>query len=85
MTVTKRYCIRTAAIVGMLTSAVVLPAVVFAHNVSKRDGAFVQANPGTAIAPLLYLQNRDDKETALKTMDPDVISSRPKVPNQVIH
>src|SRR5690349_10149581 len=26
-----------------------------AHNVSKRDAAFVQANTGTAIGPFLYL------------------------------
>src|SRR6187455_1149298 len=32
-----------------------LPALVDAHNVSKRDAAFVQSNTGSAIAPFLYL------------------------------
>lgn len=33
----------------------VLPAVAFAHNVSKRDAAYVQSNAGAAIGPFLYL------------------------------
>jgi len=33
----------------------VLPAVASAHNVSKRDAAYVQSNTGTAIGPFLYL------------------------------
>jgi hypothetical protein len=32
-----------------------LPALVDAHNVSKRDAAFVQSNTGSAIGPFLYL------------------------------
>jgi hypothetical protein len=33
----------------------VSPAIVFAHNVSKRDAAYVQSNTGAAIGPFLYL------------------------------
>ena len=33
----------------------VLPAVASAHNVSKRDAAYVQSNTGAAIGPFLYL------------------------------
>src|ERR1700757_1965058 len=32
-----------------------VPAIAFAHNVSKRDAAFVQTNTGPAIAPFMYL------------------------------
>jgi len=32
-----------------------LPVIANAHNVSKRDAAFVQSNSGTAIAPFMYL------------------------------
>jgi hypothetical protein len=32
-----------------------LPALALAHNVSKRDAAFVQSNSGAAIAPFVYL------------------------------
>ncbi len=32
-----------------------LPAIAFAHNVSKRDASFVQSNQGTAIAAFAYL------------------------------
>src|SRR5215813_10708527 len=41
----------------VVLSAVVLlwPNLLSAHNVSKRDGAFVQANKGAAIAPFMYL------------------------------
>jgi hypothetical protein len=35
--------------------AVVWPAIAAAHNVSKRDAAFVQSNKGTAIGPFMYL------------------------------
>jgi hypothetical protein len=34
---------------------VVLPAAASAHNVSKRDAAYVQSNTGAAIGPFLYL------------------------------
>jgi hypothetical protein len=41
---------------AVIAGAVMLwPGVATAHNVSKRDGAFVQANKGAAIAPFLYL------------------------------
>src|SRR5437868_15340401 len=33
----------------------VLPVGALAHNVSKRDATFVQANTGAAVAPLMYL------------------------------
>ena len=39
----------------LLVFAFVLPADVFAHNVSKRDAAFVVANQGRAVAVFLYL------------------------------
>jgi len=42
-----------AAAVAALT--LLLPADAFAHNVSKRDAAFVVANQGRAIAAFLYL------------------------------
>ena len=45
-------------IVGLLAVALlalVLPPDVFAHNVSKRDAAFVVSNQGAAIVPFLYL------------------------------
>jgi len=39
----------------MLAAAILVPISASAHNVSKRDAAFVQANTGTAIGPFLYL------------------------------
>jgi HupE / UreJ protein len=45
-------------IVGVVVASLVLalwPAAAMAHNVSKRDATFVQANKGTAIGPFLYL------------------------------
>jgi hypothetical protein len=54
MVLSKQYCrIRIAAIVVLLT--ILCPTIVWAHNVSKRDATFVQANTGAAIAPFLYL------------------------------
>jgi hypothetical protein len=41
--------------VVMLVAAVLLPAVATAHNVSKNDAKFVQANQSRAIAPFMYL------------------------------
>ena len=38
-----------------LILVIVLPVGALAHNVSKRDATFVQANTGAAIAPFLYL------------------------------
>ena len=49
--ITRALGISAAAII----LALLLPADAFAHNVSKRDAAFVVANTGRAIAPFLYL------------------------------
>ena len=35
--------------------ALLWPSIASAHNVSKRDGAFVEANKGAAVAPFMYL------------------------------
>ena len=43
------------AVAAMAVIAVLLPASVSAHNVSKRDAAFVESNQGAAIAPFVYL------------------------------
>jgi len=40
---------------GLLTAALLLPALTSAHNVSKNDAKFVQANQGRAIGPFMYL------------------------------
>jgi len=40
---------------GMIVLFLLLPAVAGAHNVSKGDAKFVQANQGAAIAPFMYL------------------------------
>ncbi len=40
---------------ALVVSAFLLPEVVSAHNVSKRDASFVVANSGRAIVPFLYL------------------------------
>src|SRR5689334_3628716 len=43
-------------LLGLIAAATLLwPGLASAHNVSKRDGAFVQANKGAAIAPFIYL------------------------------
>src|SRR5215475_1015989 len=42
-------------IIGILAVGSAFSTVASAHNVSKRDATFVQANNGTAIAPFLYL------------------------------
>ena len=44
-----------AVIVAVVVLALLLPADAFAHNVSKRDAAFVVANQGRAVAAFLYL------------------------------
>src|SRR5213595_2491483 len=44
-----------AAAAMLLLVALVWPTVADAHNVSKRDAAFVQSNKGAAIAPFMYL------------------------------
>jgi hypothetical protein len=42
-------------IIVALVIAMMLPTIVFGHNVSKRDATFVQSNHGAAVAPFLYL------------------------------
>lgn len=44
-----------SAVIALLAIAILLPTLASAHNVSKRDATFVQANSGTAVAPFLYL------------------------------
>jgi hypothetical protein len=46
---------RVANSLIVLVIVVGLPALALAHNVSKRDAAFVQSNSGAAIAPFVYL------------------------------
>ena len=50
----KRYSL-VAALAALVVLALVFPDVAFAHNVSKRDAAFVVSNQGQAIGPFLYL------------------------------
>jgi len=42
-------------ILAVLAILILLPGIASAHNVSKRDATFVQANKGAAVAPFLYL------------------------------
>src|SRR5262245_25594508 len=51
--VTKRS--RVVEIIAVLAIILIAPAIASAHNVSKRDATFVQANEGAAIAPFMYL------------------------------
>src|SRR5215467_14633042 len=44
--------VRIIVLSGML---LVSPAIVSAHNVSKRDAAYVKSNTGAAVGPFLYL------------------------------
>src|SRR5712692_3562232 len=53
MTFNKRRAL--IAIAALVAFALLLPPSVLAHNVSKRDAAFVQSNQGAAIVPFLYL------------------------------
>lgn len=46
---------RIIGIVFVLLALVLGPSAAMAHNVSKRDASFVQANSGRAIGPFLYL------------------------------
>src|SRR3989454_8098382 len=48
----KRTITRIAVLLAMV---ILLPTLATAHNVSKRDATFVQANTGAAVAPFLYL------------------------------
>jgi hypothetical protein len=50
----KRHCF-VAALTTIVVLALFLPPDALAHNVSKRDAAFVVANQGRAIAAFLYL------------------------------
>ena len=54
MTVNKRRA-RVAIAATVVAFALLSPPTILAHNVSKRDAAFVQSNQGAAIAPFLYL------------------------------
>jgi HupE / UreJ protein len=47
--------VAASLIVALILFALVFPGAAFAHNVSKRDASFVQANHGAAIGPFLYL------------------------------
>ena len=51
---TMRYGLRIT-VLAVLAIVLVLPSIASAHNVSKRDATFVQANKGAAVAPFLYL------------------------------
>src|ERR1700741_4289852 len=49
---------KTVLVIALTVAATVAlfwPRSASAHNVSKRDGAFVQANKGAAVAPFMYL------------------------------
>src|SRR5438093_14060 len=46
---------RAIQILGLLAIMLIVPAVAEAHNVSRRDATFVQANKGSAVAPFMYL------------------------------
>src|SRR5256885_15534972 len=52
--VLRKQCL-LSGIAALLVVSALLPDVSSAHNVSKRDATFVQANTGAAIAPFLYL------------------------------
>ena len=44
-----------AIVVAVIIVTLILPAVASAHNVSKNDAKFVQANKGLAVGPFMYL------------------------------
>src|SRR5213595_1699614 len=46
---------RPIQILVLLAIMMIVPAVAGAHNVSRRDATFVQANKGSAVAPFMYL------------------------------
>ena len=52
-----RWCGRVAAClaIALILAVFLFPATASAHNVSKRDASFVQANQGTAVAAFVYL------------------------------
>src|ERR1035438_3359836 len=41
--------------IAIVIAGLLLPGAASAHNVSKRDATFVQANKGAAIVPFIYL------------------------------
>jgi hypothetical protein len=47
--------VRTHLIVALLFAVLLVPALANAHNVSKNDAHFVQANVGRAVGPFMYL------------------------------
>jgi hypothetical protein len=47
--------VRTRLIVALLFAVLLVPALANAHNVSKNDAHFVQANVGRAVGPFMYL------------------------------
>ena len=50
------YRIRPARAAALfLVFSLLLPAILFAHNVSQRDASFVKSNHGTAVAAFMYL------------------------------
>jgi HupE / UreJ protein len=49
-----RYKVLTL-VFAVIAIVVTVPPIASAHNVSKRDATFVQANKGSAVAPFLYL------------------------------
>src|SRR5207253_4757154 len=51
---TMRHSLRITGL-AVLAMVIILPSIASAHNVSKRDATFVQANNGAAVAPFLYL------------------------------
>src|ERR1700734_3112372 len=52
-----RWCGRVAAClaIALILAVFLFPATASAHNVSKRDASFVQANQGTAVGAFVYL------------------------------
>ena len=87
-----------AALAAIVVFALVAPPDVFAHNVSKRDAAFVVANQGRAIAAFLYLGAKHmvtgyDHLLFLvgvifflyKLKDVSSLPSHPTIPDQVFH
>jgi len=46
---------RPIQILVLLAIMMIVPAVAGAHNVSRRDATFVQANKGSAVTPFMYL------------------------------
>jgi hypothetical protein len=86
------------AIALIVVFALLLPAGISAHNVSKRDAAFVKSTQGAAIAPFVYLGAKHmvtgyDHLLFLvgvifflyKLKDVSSLPSHPTIPDQVFH